>query len=297
MKNQFAIFIATGLMASGASGGAGAQGNPARCPECRNELTLGTGLSVRPSEYHGAIGLAAGVLPDYEGSEAAQALAVLPLADIRYRHYVFLKGAGVDVNDGLASAGLTLLQIGHFGADGEEARLLFGPLVRFRSGRETSDNKTLRGLGDRGGSTEVGGFMKAGVGPWALDVTVGQDVSHGHGGVLAAFGLAYVARATPKLTLTPGVSASWAGADYTQSFFGVTAAQAAQSGYGLFMAEAGFKDVGLSLKASYAVSARVSWEGQAGYRRLLGDAADSSLVRRQGSANQIRVLTGLAFHF
>ena len=69
-------------------------------------------------------------------------------------------------------------------------------------------------------------------------------------------------------------------------YFGVSTAQAAASGYPVFRPGAAFKDVSLSLSGNYAIAPRWSVVGSAGYKRLMGGAADSPLVRLAGSASQ-----------
>tara|TARA_R110000868_G_scaffold391354_1_gene661301 strand:+ start:171 stop:518 length:348 start_codon:yes stop_codon:yes gene_type:complete len=88
-----------------------------------------------------------------------------------------------------------------------------------------------------------------------------------------------------------GVATTWADDDYTQSFFGIDAGQSLRSGYREYNAEAGFKDVSLSLGISYAVTENWNVTGMVGYSRLIGDAADSPIVDEQGSADAF--MTGL----
>ena len=70
-----------------------------------------------------------------------------------------------------------------------------------------------------------------------------------------------------------------------------SAAQSARSGMRQYQAEGGFKDAGISLDLNYNLTDNWGLTGQVGYKRLLGDAADSPLVEDRGSANQFT--TGL----
>ena len=55
--------------------------------------------------------------------------------------------------------------------------------------------------------------------------------------------------------------------------------------------------MGLEFGAEYAWSDRITLYGDAGYRRLVGDAADSPIVKRAGSENQFTAGLGLTYRF
>jgi len=124
-----------------------------------------------------------------------------------------------------------------------------------------------------------------------------QDVGNNNDGTLTTFDIEYTAFIKDSLKLSTSLSTSWADDDYMRGYFGVTDIQATQSGLSRFGSKSGFKDVGLQVKASYAMSLRWSFEGQVGYWRLLNDAADSPIVKDAGSVNQARGLIGLSYKF
>ena len=258
-------------------------------------LRLGFGLP-EPAAVEGYVGVGAGILPVYEGADEVGATAQ-PLANIRYPGLFFLKGASVNPNDGLASAGLTVLNLTYTEGSDTIARISLGPLVRYRGGRNEDDSDALSGMGDVDDSIEVGGFLEASAGPLSAEISVAQDAGGGHDGLLVAFGTKYTAPVSDRLTVAAGLSSSWADADYTQTYFGVSSVQASQSGLAAFDGGSGFKDVGLQIEASYAVSENWVLIGQAGYQRLLTDAADSPLVDQEGSADQFLALIGVAYRF
>jgi outer membrane scaffolding protein for murein synthesis (MipA/OmpV family) len=82
-----------------------------------------------------------------------------------------------------------------------------------------------------------------------------------------------------------------------QGYYGVTSSQSASSGLAGFNADAGVKDVGVQIGATYELSRRWVIEGQAGYQRLLNDAGDSPIVDASGSRDQFRALLGVAYQF
>lgn len=256
------------------------------------------GIGIPKSfDFQGSIGAAVGVIPDYEGSDS-YAATVLPLVDIRQPGFLFLQGASVNPNDGLASMGWNALNFTYSVGSEERLRLSMGPLVRMNRGRDHDDNDALIGLGDIDGSVGIGGFFEASAGPWSADITVvPQDAGYSGNGLLVAFGARYTAQINDRFVVSTGISSSWGDDDYMQGLFGVTSNQAARSGLARFDAEAGFKDVGLQVEASYAIFENWSVEGQVGYQRLLSDAADSPLVDKRGSPDQFRALAGVAYRF
>lgn len=263
----------------------------------KRSLSVGIGFPDDSQPSQTKIGFGIGSFSDYEGSDD-YAATVLPLIEIRKPGIFFVKGASININDGLASAGLTLLHFSYLEESKRRIQLVMGPLIRAYGGRDESDNDVLNGLGDIGQSVGVGGFIELSTSAWRANLSVSpQDVGNDTDGTLATFDIGYTASIKNRLQLTTGLSTSWADDDYMQGDFGVTDAQAIRSGLSRFDIKSGFKDVGIQMKASYAMSPRWSLEGQVGYWRLLNDVADSPIVKDVGSADQIRGLFGLSYQF
>lgn len=226
------------------------------------------------------IRLGAGALyqPDYEGSDDYE-VAPLPLVMISYKDLVFLRGPSLGVN--------AFTWQGPRPTD----KLQLGPLVRYQSGRDQDDNDDLRGMGDIDSGAELGAFLNYSAGPWSAGMTVFQDISGAHDGLTAKFAGGYRHSFGPKLRARAELSTTWANDDYTESFFGVSALQSQRSGMRRFQAEGGIKDVGLTLDLDYSLTENWGLTGRLGYKRLLGDAADSPLVEDRGSPDQL--MTGL----
>jgi outer membrane scaffolding protein for murein synthesis (MipA/OmpV family) len=91
-----------------------------------------------------------------------------------------------------------------------------------------------------------------------------------------------------------GVSVSGANARYLQTWYGVTPAQSAASGYAVYEPGSGLRDIGAS--ATWRIEFDPQWAGftSLGIGRLVGPAADSPLVRRAGRAS---VSAGIARRF
>ncbi|WP_341704334.1 MipA/OmpV family protein [Ferrovibrio sp.] len=232
------------------------------------------------------IRLGAGALyqPDYEGSDDYE-VAPLPLVMISYRDLVFLRGPMLGVN------AFT------WQGPGPGDKLQAGPLVRYQFGRDAGDNDALRGMGDIDDAVELGGFVTYGMGPWSAGLTVFRDVTDSHEGLTAKLSAGHRLPLGPKLMLRSELFTTWADDNYTEAFFGVTAAQAARSGLRQYRPEGGIKDVGLSLDLNYSLTEHWGVTGRLGYKRLLGDAADSPLVQDRGSADQFTTGLFVSYRF
>lgn len=232
------------------------------------------------------IRLGAGALyqPDYEGSDDYE-VSPIPLLMINYRDLVFLRGTTLGAN--------AFTWQGPRPSD----KLQAGPLVRYQFGRDADDSDDLRGMGDIDAAVELGGFITYSIGPWSTGLTLFQDVSGAHDGFTAKLAAGHRHAFSPKLRLRSELYTTWADESYTETYFGVTATQSARSGLRRYQPEGGVKDIGLSLDLDYSLTESWTVTGRLGYKRLLGDAADSPLVQDRGSANQFSTGLLLSYRF
>lgn len=219
------------------------------------------------SKWSVVIGGGGAYAPDYEGSDDYE-FQPFPFASIVYDDFIFVEGM---------SLGANLLNY-----EGLKA----GPIARYAGGRDEDDNDALDGLGDVGDSIELGGFLKYELGIWSAAMTVTQDVAGGHEGMLAEMSTGVAMPLSESMSSSIEASATWADSNYMDAFFGVSGRQALKSGYSRHEAEAGFKDVGIAVGLNYMITETVTVSGRAGYKKLLGDAADSPIVKDEGSDDQ-----------
>lgn len=234
----------------------------------------GTEQPGEPGAWSIDLGAGAIYKPDYDGSDDYEVRG-LPLIGINYRDIVVLRGPSLML-DAFEMTGTQLSK-----------NLGFGPIVQFDPGREANDNPILRNLGDIDQGALAGVFVKYEAGPVELGLTVVQDATSRHEGLIAAIEAGYGVMLTERLRAQLEISASWADDDYTQAYFGITSEQSRASGrLRTYAAEGGVKDAGAALLLNYFLSEHWMLTGRLAYRRLLGDAADSPLVEDEGSQNQ-----------
>lgn len=243
-----------------------------------HETEDGDLVDIVLSDWDFTLGAGAGVSPDYEGSDDYE-IGFLPVVEASWRDDTFFISSDMGI-------GATLLRSEHFRA---------GLSINHDGGRDEDDNNALRGLGDVDGGIVGTAFAELDLGQYALGVDITQDLSGNNKGTLAYFSADYRFSVwDDKLMFGLGPEISWASADYTETYFGVNAQQASRSKYNQFDADAGFKDAGLHLNAMYVVDENWALAGGVGYARLLGDAADSPIVK---SKNQFFSGLSLSYSF
>jgi len=169
-----------------------------------------------------------------------------------------------------------------------QAGVQYGVRLTADFGRDESRSAVLRGLGDLDARPEIGAFYN--LQPTAhtfLTSSLRYGAGQGRDGLLLDLGADLNAQVAPAWRLGAGVAATWANAAYTQSYFGVDAAQAARSGRGVYTAGAGVRDVRVSVSATYAITPRASATAALSYSRLQGDAARSPIVRDRAGVNGV----------
>jgi MipA family protein len=155
-------------------------------------------------------------------------------------------------------------------------------------GRKASRSSALRGLGDVDTRPEIGVFYNYSLSPsLALTSSLRYGSGNDSNGAVLDVGAAYSMVLAPQWRLGLGVSATVANAKYMQSYFGVTPAQSAASGYAPYTAGAGVRDVRASAALTYSVNPKVSITTAVSASSLQGDAKDSPVTRKRSTATGI----------
>jgi outer membrane protein len=215
------------------------------------------------------VGAGVASLPEYPGSGNEETRA-LPIVNVRYGRF-FLGGVpgGSGVGGGL---GAFLY---------EDASWSFGAIVSgdFDDPRRERDDARLRGLGDVDGTVRAGVFASYRPLSWlSLSTSALSDVGGNGQGIVASFDAQATYRPFPRLGLSAGPGVVWASDEYSRTFFGVDADQAARSGFARYDAGGGANLVRFSVGAQYELTRQWSLGSRITAARLQGDAADSPIV-------------------
>jgi len=254
-------------------------------------LVAGQGLATKAQAADGAVSghvmVGAAFVPDYEGSQDYTA-APVAAAKVEYDgYYVETRGLGLRANLSPNRA------------------FEIGPAISFNGGRDDDvDNARVARMREIDSTIEAGMFLKVPLrglvsetDELAFNFDFLTDTGDSHEGYKIGFGPSYGFAATERLRLGASLSATYASDDYTQTFFGVDADNAARSGLARYDAEGGIKDVGIGVNAMYSLTRNWGITGMARYTQLVGDAADSPLVDQEGSAGQAMVSLGVLYRF
>jgi MipA family protein len=169
-----------------------------------------------------------------------------------------------------------------------------GFVLRPRFGRDQDDNGALRGMGDIRLSGEGGGFVSYSDGTWLARGEVRYGFG-GYSGLVADARLDRVWRVHPQVILSAGPRLSWGGSGFAETFFGVDEGQSQRSGYAAFR-PGNYWFAAAAAGATWLVAERWSVIAFGEVGSILGDSADSPLVRR-GSATQGVLGITLAYRF
>jgi MipA family protein len=170
----------------------------------------------------------------------------------------------------------------------------FGPLAGYRFGRDEDDADRLTGLGDVDGGVVVGGYAAYDFGFLKPFLSYHHQVTGDDSGGLIRFGAEKRWMIASGAALTAVAGASYASDDYMDAYFTVTATQSAASGLAAYDADAGLKDVYLSLGADIPLTDVWSLKLGAKYAHLLGDTRDSPIVETE---HQFSGLLGFTYRF
>jgi MipA family protein len=257
------------------AGGNGAQN--------RNSLTLGVG---------------GGIAPEYEGA-----------SDYGFQPGGIIQGKvdGFDFQVRGPNIYVDLIR----DAPGSGWNVIAGPVaqVRFeRASLKDINDPRVALLGTRDTAVELGGYIGIGkkgflIPPASLtfDLAFVHDVAGGHDSFILTPGVALSSPLSQRTFARLGVSADYVGGGYGRTYFDV-AAIAAPGALAPYATDgAGFKSIGSTLLLTRDLGGdnRKGWAlfGLGGYKRLLGQYADSPIVRDAGSADQFLGVAGVAYSF
>jgi outer membrane scaffolding protein for murein synthesis (MipA/OmpV family) len=102
---------------------------------------------------------------------------------------------------------------------------------------------------------------------------------------------------TPDIRISGGPRASFASSKYFDAYYGVTADESFRSGLSEYNPGGGVRSLGVGGAVTWKVSDPVTTSVFGEYSRLMGPAADSSIVRERGSRNQFTMGVSATYRF
>jgi outer membrane protein len=230
--------------------------------------------------------------PDYEGSDTAEAF---PFGAFQAR---WASGRYVELTGARSSGSAARLAVNLLDSERFEV-LELGPVLQYRVERDDVDSNRVEALGKIDAAVELGAFVALNLDPVKISATGAGDVSNSYDGGMIELAADWKAKLSNAWQLTSGIASTWAGDEYMQTYFGVSAGGALASGLPQFGASSGFKDVGLRFTTMWA-GPRGEWKhfrlmGMLSFFKMLGDADDSPVVDIEGDDKQIFGGVGIAW--
>lgn len=146
-------------------------------------------------------------------------------------------------------------------------------------------------------TVEVGGFAEYQLGETIrLRADLRQGLG-GHEGLVGSIGADRIWRDGDRYVFSIGPRVLFSNGRYQRAYFGVDNAAALASGLPAYRPDGGVYAVAATSGLSYQFNSRFGAFGYARYERLVGDAADSPIVRALGSRNQLSGGIGLSYTF
>jgi len=239
-------------------------------------------------KFEGAIGLVLSIKPAFSGSSDRK-LSPQLAGFLRYGRWTITGAGGFttqrqdDVERGLDAELVRR----------ENVRVNLS--LRYDPGRRESASGELAGMGNIKATVRARLGLRWSPAPlWGVSLAGTGDMLGNGGGNLADAGVSRTFVIDARQRVIVGAGMTVADGRYMQTWYGVTAQQSAASGYPVYEAKAGLRDIGTNV--TWRIEVDRHWAGftSAGFGRLLGPAADSPLTRQ---ANNLTISAGIARRF
>ncbi|BCG02913.1 hypothetical protein PPGU19_074810 (plasmid) [Paraburkholderia sp. PGU19] len=253
---------------------AGAWADDAPPPSSSSSSTSSTSqqsdATAKPaSKWKIGIGPGVVITPLYPGSRELRVFPY-PALDISYDDRVFSQGPDV--------LGLNVLRSENYHVG---AALSFD----FQS-RHEKDDPHLHGLGNVDGGPKLKLFADYTAWIFTGSVAMYQDIA-GHGQGKTVVSDLYASLPVGGWLFSMGPGFTWADAEYTRTFFGVSSQQSAASGLPAYNTGAGIRDVHLNGYVSYDISKHWAASVAVTLGRLQHYAAASPITERRSELNTL----------
>jgi outer membrane scaffolding protein for murein synthesis (MipA/OmpV family) len=210
------------------------------------------------------LGGGAAVVPTFEGSNRYR-VSPVPFVNVTWNDIVTLSMDGLSAywrhENFRIGGGLT------YSSGRQQGTSLFGQ----------SDDR-LTGLGDIPAALGLRGFAEYRVGAINVNASIVKFTASGDDGVLVNLGVAAPYKLADDTTVVARAWATWADQSYMETYFGVTTAQAANSGFAKYDARAGIKDVGVDVGLNHEFDRHWAVLADVRVARLTGSAENSPIV-------------------
>ncbi|TCQ00505.1 outer membrane protein [Rhizobium sp. PP-F2F-G36] len=165
------------------------------------------------------------------------------------------------------------------------------------TGRDNDTSEELEGLSEIKSGGEAGVFVDV----YPTDgLRARAEIRHGirsHHGTVADLSVDAYTDVAPTVRISAGPRATYATAGFGQAYYGVDTKESFASGLTRFNSSSGWQSIGIGGAVNWKATDKIDTSLFAEYKRIVGIAADSSLVRQKGSDHQLLVGVSATYRF
>ena len=219
------------------------------------------------------VGLGVAMVPQYEGSKDYN------VAPAPYFRAQMPTGQYLELIGGTLTANLV-----------EDHTWQAGPLLRYRGERNPADidNYYVKKYTNKvDAAVELGGFVGFQANQWNARFDMAQDVADGHKGLLATLSGGYTYLITKDASVGLNLSTTYASSDYMHAYFNTSDNFNSPLITHTYTADAGIKDVSASVTGRFRLDNNWGLIGAVRFTELSNGAADSPVVKNDGSSSQM----------
>ncbi|MGL4996305.1 MAG: MipA/OmpV family protein, partial [Deefgea sp.] len=165
-----------------------------------------------------------------------------------------------------------------------QAAIFLGLSGERKEKTKLTDKITFKGMGDIESAAQAGVILNYTVGDLGLSSMIMTGLSDKNRGQQLTLGADYTVYSSEKFALILNSALTASNADYQQRWYGVTAQQAKKSGFKTYQAGSGIDLGSVGVTAIVPITKELRLINSLSYNQLLGDAADSPLVKSKSSA-------------
>ncbi|WP_225868334.1 MipA/OmpV family protein [Bartonella apihabitans] len=179
----------------------------------------------------------------------------------------------------------------------EKSLIRLGVVGKILQERDSDTSGDLKGLKRVKWGGEIGGFAEIYPLDWLRARAEVRKGIRSHNGVTSDIAVDVYKNLTPSVQVSGGPRAFYATQDYFKTYYGVDAEESLRSGLKEFHPDSGWGSFGAGGAITWKATNKITTSVFGEYKRLTGDAGDSSLVFQRGDKNQFTMGISASYRF
>lgn len=179
----------------------------------------------------------------------------------------------------------------------EKSLIRLGVVGKILQERDSDTSGDLKGLGRVKWGGEVGGFAEIYPTDWLRGRAEVRQGIRSHNGITSDIAVDAYKNLTPSVQISGGPRAFYATKDYFKTYYGVSADESIRSGLREFHPDSGWGAFGAGGAITWKATNKITTSVFSEFKRLTGDAGDSSLVFQRGDKNQFTMGLSASYRF